>query len=369
MRESTRKVDIALFLPSLEGGGAEKVFVTLSDFFSRKGFVVDLIVARKKGPLLSFVPSSVRLIDLKASRPSRGIPALMRYLRNEQPRALLSALTHANIAAVFSHLLAGGVHRCIVTEHSVLTYSFNRQRKMTDRWLLKIVGRHAYRWADAVVAVSNGVAQSLHRELKVPEENVRVIHNPVDIDLIRRNAREEVLFPWEDDLPVLISVGRLTAVKNFSLLLHAFKRVLEKKNCHLVILGDGELRQDLQSLSFRLGVSNNVWFPGFVHNPYAYMARSSLFVLSSEYEAFSLVLIEALALGLPIIATDCPYGPREILDNGRFGVLVPPGNEEELAEAIIRVIDGNISIPNFEESLNRFYPEKVINQYLDLIGF
>lgn len=361
-------VDVALFLPSLAGGGAEQVFATLSGLFAARGLAVDLVVARREGPLLARVPPAVRLIDLGVSRPSRGIPALIRYLRRERPCALISALTHANLAAAIAHRLARVDGRCVLSERADVSIALRREKRRLDRWLTVALGKRVYPWSDAVVAVSQGAALSVRQMFGLPQEKLRVIYNPVDVARIRLAAQAEVCFPWADAHPVLIAVGRLTAAKNFPLLLRAFRRVRERVPCHLAIVGEGEERRSLESLAGELSISEHIWLPGFRDNPWSFMARAAALVCSSDYEGLPNVLIEALALNLPIIATDCPSGTSEILGGRRYGLLTPPGDEEALAAAMLRVLaeDG----PQFdcEQAVARFQPEKIADQYLNVLG-
>ena len=360
-------VDIALFLPSLDGGGAEKVFVTLAGLFASRGHAVDLVVARPEGPLLSRVPPDVRLVSLEASRPIRGIPALVRYLRRMRPRALLSALTHTNIAAAIAHRMAATSGRCVLSERCNLSVSFEREKKSFDRWLINAVGRRVFKTANAIIAVSEGVADNVQQLFQLDPHKMHVIYNPIDIGRIRREAKLEAGFPWKDRHPVFIAVGRLTPQKNFPLLLRSFKQVLTHRPCHLAILGEGESRQSLECLASSLGIESDVWLPGYQANPYAFMARSHALVSSSDYEGLSNVLIEGLALKLQVVATDCPSGSAEILAGGNHGFLVPPRDEKALADAMIRAITQPISV-DFEKAIERFSPERITDQYLDVLG-
>lgn len=367
-RQADATVDVALFLPSLEGGGAEQVFVTLAALFAQRGLAVDLVLARRAGPLLARVPPEVRLIDLSASRPSRGIPALIRYLRRAQPRALLSALTHANIAAAIAYRLARARGRCVLSERADLSRTLEIDKKPFDRWLTRMLARRVYPWADAVIAVSTGVGQSVQRIFDLDEQRLHVVYNPINIERVRQAAQAEASFPWDDLQPIFVAAGRLTAQKNFPLLLRAFARVRAQTPCHLAILGEGEERRGLESLIVELGLAQDVWLAGFCDNPYALMARASALVSSSDYEGLSNVLIDALALGISVVATHCPSGQAEILLGGRYGILTPPGDGKALAAAMVRVLAGNFPRFDHQEAIERFRPDRIADQYLKVLG-
>ena len=202
-------------------------------------------------------------------------------------------------------------------------------------WYLRM--KVLYPLADAVVAVSQGVADDLEKNAGIPSSLLRVIQNPVITPEIVDLADQPVGHPWfiQENVPIIVAAGRLTRQKDFPTLLRAFALVRQKRPCHLVILGEGRDRVMLKSLAAELGIRNEVYFPGFVENPYAYMSKAALFVLSSRWEGSPNVLTEALALGTPVVSTDCPSGPREILANGRYGTLVPIGDQESLARAIL----------------------------------
>lgn len=363
-----RTVDVALFLPSLEGGGAERVFLTLAELFATRGLAVDLVVARREGPLLAQVPPAVRLIDLGVSRPSRGIPALIHYLRHEQPRALLSALTHANLAAAIAHRLARVDGRCVLSERADLRLTLQEEKQPLDRWLVVTLGKKVYPWSSAVVAVSRGVASSVQQVFGLSSEQVRVIYNPIDVDRIRAAAQTPASFPWADTHPVFIAVGRLSRQKNYPLLLRAFHRVRAHIPCHLAIIGEGSERVLLESMIQQMGLRNDVWLAGYRENPWSFVAKACALVLSSDWEGLPNVLIEALAVKVPIIATNCPSGPAEVLDGGRYGILTPPGDHEALAAAMLRILSRDIPNFDYDKAVARFQPNQIADQYLKVLG-
>ncbi len=366
-----RREGIALFLPSLRGGGAERVMLNLAQGFVKRGFHVDLVLAKAEGAYLSEVPPEVRIVNLKASRVLWSLPGLIRYLRREQPRVMLSALSHANLVALWARAVARVKTRLVVSEHNTLSISTEGTPGMRAK-LIPWLAKQFYPAADAIIAVSEGVAQDLIAQTGLPREKVRVIYNPVITPALFAKAKEPVEHPWfqNERKPVILGVGRLTEQKDFATLLRAFALVREKYPARLMILGEGEDRPKLEALARQLQLEEDVALPGFVSNPYKYMRRATVFVLSSRWEGLPTVLIEALALGTPVVATDCPSGPREILEEGRWGQLVPVGDVEALAAALNTALASKTDqngAPTPKPVLARFALSAVVNQYLDVL--
>ncbi len=326
---------IAMLLPSLEGGGAERVMTTLAGALAERGFQVAMVLFRAVGPFLRDLSPKVRLVELKTSRAAASVLPLARYLRREKPDLLLSALDAANVAAVAATWLAR--KRCCVVPCVHATHS-----KVIRPIALRLAMRWTYRRADAVVTVSHGAADDLVRTTGVPARLVRVIYNPVITPRLRELSREPLGHPWlaPGQPPVVLGVGSLLPAKDFPTLLQAYAVLRREFDARLLILGEGAERARLERLVRDLDLSQVVALPGFVNNPYAYMARCALYVLSSAWEALPTVLIEALALGARVVATDCQNGPREILQGGRYGQLVPVGDAAALARAMGAALDG-----------------------------
>jgi glycosyltransferase involved in cell wall biosynthesis len=332
---------ICLFLPSLCGGGAERVMVNLASGFADQDIKVDLVLAKAEGPYILQVPTNVRVIDLKASRVIASLPGLVRYLRQEHPKALLSALDHTNVVAILAKKLARVPTRIIVSVHSNPSKATANALSLRDK-LMPYWTRAFYPQADVVVAVSNGVAEDLIRVTGLPKEKIKVIYNSVITPELFDKANEHLNHPWfaPNEPPVILGTGRLTIAKDFPTLIRAFALVRKQYPVRLMILGEGEERPKLEELIRKLGIQKDVALPGFVENPYKYMKRAAMFVLSSQWEGLPTVLIEALAVGIPVVSTDCESGPREILKNGRFGKLVSVGDEIGLAKALISSLKG-----------------------------
>ena len=362
----TAKERLAIFLPGLYDGGAERTLLNLAEGIATRGFPVDLVLARAEGPYMAEIPDCVRVIDLNATRVLACLPALVRYLRSEHPAALLSTL-YANIIAVWARRVAGVPHRVVLNEQNNLTSVSNGEKDL--RWkLYPMLAKWFYPWADAITAVSKGVADDLMQATQLSEGQVQVIFNPIVTPDLLKKSEAPLDHPWfqAGEPPVILGVGRLTSQKAFDVLIEAFSQVRKSHSARLLILGEGDDRLMLETLIRKLGLEQDVALPGFVSNPYPYMAHAALFVLSSRWEGLPTVLVEAMSLGTPVIATDCPSGPQEILRNGKYGQLVPVDNPDALALAIQRHLANCESCPA-EESWKPYELDFVTDQYLNLL--
>lgn len=360
---------IALYLPSLRGGGAERVMVNLANAFADRGFKTDLVLVEADGPYLKDVSKAVSVVDLNASRVLFSLSALVRYLRRERPQVMLSAMNHANVLALLARKVANVETNMVVSERNNLTQSLRKPRSIRAR-LLPIIMRYIYPLADAVIAVSDGVAENLSSVTGLPRARITTIYNPVVTPKLLKLAKESIEHPWfaPDQPPVILGVGRLTLQKDFHTLIHGFAKLREQRPLHLVILGEGELRTELEDLVGKLGLSQEVLLPSFVENPYAWMRKSALFVLSSAWEGLPAVLIEAMACGTRVISTDCPSGPAEILENGKWGRLVPVGDIDALATAMLTTLD-DPNPPHVKKRAADFSLERSVDDYLHALGF
>ena len=363
-----QKDRLALFLPSLAGGGAEKRMLNLATEFAKKGYLVDMLLSRSEGAYLASVPPNVHVVDLHASRPLTAIPALVHYLSVKKPHALLSTITSANLAAIWASLLSPVKSRCVICEASHLSKEL-AQSSGRNRLLMPFLIKQFFPKAYAIVAVSKGAAADLARVAGIPSESIRVIYNPVVSPSLWTRSREPTDHPWLQNgrIPVIVGMGRLTRQKNFSALIQAFALVRAEIPCRLIIFGEGEERPLLESLSRNLDIAHEVDLPGFVANPYPILSKASLFVLSSRWEGLPWVLIEALACGTKVVATDCPSGPREILDNGAYGELCPVEDVPALAAAMLRALSGAFAAANSTPWLDQFSLEANSARYLELL--
>jgi glycosyltransferase involved in cell wall biosynthesis len=291
-------------------------------------------LAQRSGEYVREVPEYANVIDLGATRTLTCLPALVRYIRRERPAGIIAFQDHANVIALLASAIAALKTPVIPTVH-------NTWSRMLDRgtWKTRVLGTvvgFAYRRTARVVAVSEGAADDLARQFHIDRERIDVIYNPVVGPQLFEQAAEPVQDLWFEqyDGPWVIGIGRLTKQKDFANLIEAFSHVRKEMDCRLLILGEGPDRPELEQLIRHLRLEDDCFLPGFVDNPYKYLSRAKLFVLSSAWEGLPTVLIEALALGIPAISTDCQSGPREILQDGKFGCLVPPSDPAGLSAAI-----------------------------------
>lgn len=358
----TAGAHVALFMHSFAGGGAERVMVNLAHGLAARGLRVDLVVVRAEGPYKELLSPDVRLINLNCRRSPASLPALARYLRRERPAALLSAMGVPNLTALWARRLARFRGRVVVSVHVNLSAHY-QHAGLGDR-IFPPLFRRFYPTADATVAVSEDMADDLKRAFRLPPAKVRTIYNPVVTDALRESARGPVPHPWlaVGQPPVVLSVGRLCPQKDFGTLLAAFARLRERLPSRLIILGEGPDRAALQSAVTEKGLTGSVALPGFQPNPYAYMACAAVYALSSRWEGLPTVLIEALACGSPVVSTDCPSGPREILGGGRWGRLVPVGDADALAGALEAAIREPNARPS-PESWAEFEADRAAARY------
>lgn len=358
---------IAFFVPDLRGGGVERVRVLLAREFLSRGHHVDLVLLRKVGVLLEQLPAQVRVFDLRASRVRNGFLPLVRYLKSEQPDALLASMWPLTMLSVVAARAALYTGKLVVSEHSALSCS------PQNSGLSGIVLRASMRWvnarADSIIGVSAGVVKDLHG-LGLPTKSGLVIHNPVAIS-------DEMTIPdsWESHPWMiapksqrLLAVGSIKPAKDYPTLLAGVKKVVDSgKDVSLLILGVGPLRQQLEAQCHEMGIADCVHFGGFVNAPGPFYRAASLFILSSAWEGFGNVIVEAMAAGTPVVSTDCRSGPAEILDNGRYGKLVPVGDSDGLAGAIIDSLNETHDTDALRARAGVFSVDKIAEEYLKVL--
>lgn len=333
---------VALYMQSFAGGGAERVMINLAYGLAARGWRVDLLVARAEGPYLSLIRPGITLIDLHCRRSLTSLPALALYLRRTKPDALLAAMGISNLLALWGASAARFRGRVVVSVHINLSSHYENATGLRGK-LFPFLFRRFYPKADAIVAVSEASADDLKLAFGMPPERVCRIYNPVVTPALLEQAKEEIEHRWfaPGQPPVILAVGRLCEQKDYPTLLRAFALVQARLPAHLLILGEGPDRAELETLVSKMGLNGCVEMPGFAVNPYAYMARAAVYALSSRWEGLPTVLIEALACGAPVVSTDCPSGPREILQEGNYGPLVPVGDALALAAALERSLRGH----------------------------
>ena len=388
---------LAFFLSNLHGGGVAPAMLALTAELTDRGHRVDLVLCKATGPYLEQVPDSVRVFELRrsvlfpvhvlAAAPGDApglllnsawtrwpfitlsyLQGLVRYLRRERPVTLLAAQETANLAAIWAAGVAGSSTRIVISAHTHLSSEL-AHRAGAAALFLKSVIRRNYRRADAWVAVSNGAANALSECAGLPRREIVTIYSGVVNAELVRKAGEHVDHPWfqPNSPPVILSVGRLEMQKDFALLLRAFTRIREERRARLVVLGEGTLRADLEALARDLGIDSDLAMPGFVQNPFSWMARAAVFAVSSAWEGFGNVIVEALAVGCPVVSTDCPGGPAEILDGGAYGRLTPAGDSDALARAIVATLDESPRRERLRRRGRHFSSARAAEQYLDVL--
>lgn len=332
---------------------------------------VDLVLGQAKGPYRELLPAGVRSVDLGRRQMIATLVPLVRYLRHQRPLALVAAMNHASIIALWAARLACTGTPVIAGVRSQLSVEAKRSSLPGDR-VMPLLAKVFFPWACAVVAVSSGVADDLKTVIGLDADLVQVINNPVVTPELGDQARESPDHPWfvEPTLPIVLGAGRLTAQKDFATLIRAFARVRSVRPARLVIIGEGPERRNLEQMLRRFELADCVSLPGFQANPFAWMRCANLFVLSSAWEGLPGVLIQAMACGTAVVSTDCPSGPREILDvdGGPLGALVPVGDAAALSQAILAALSEPPDAGALKRRAADFSMDRVARQYLDLLG-
>jgi glycosyltransferase involved in cell wall biosynthesis len=331
------RLRVMFFTPTLASGGADRVTVTLLRHLDRSRFEPSLVLARREGAFVQDIPEDVPTLALGVRRLAVSVPGLVRALRAEQPDVLFAMQGGANIIAAVAHVLARSRARLLISERSAL----RRPDRSRMRTALELPAKSAsYRRADAVTAVSRGVAAALVDELGLARSRVHVVYNPLVDDHTRQQAAEPVTHPWFGDpsVPVLVAMGRLVDIKDYPTLLAAFAKIRAEHRARLFILGEGPQRGALEARVRELGLGNDVAFHGFDPNPFKYLARASLLLHASLAEGLPGGIIQAMACGVPVISTDADFGPREVIRDAEDGFLVPVGRADLLAARALQLL-------------------------------
>ena len=359
---------LAIFIPSLDGGGAERVMLNLADGFATQGAKVSLVLVKAEGPYLSQVSSQIKLVTLgNQQKLLLSFPSLINYLRREQPVAVLCGQEDANIVALWARQLIQVSTQMVVIVHNHLSRDAQTST-LLKRQLTPHLVRWFYPWADKIVAVSQGVAEDLV-DIGLPKDKIKAIYNPVVTPELHQKAAAPLSHSWfaPNQPPVIMGAGRLEHQKDFPTLIRAVAKLQQQRPVRLMILGEGKKRSELEALVRELGLTDSVALPGFISNPYAYMARAAVFVLSSIWEGFGNVLVEAIAVGTPVVATDCKSGPAEILANGKYGKLVAVGDVAGMAEAIAQTLDCPPIPTELQRRADEFSTTKVLAEYRQIL--
>lgn len=361
---------IAFFTPELELGGAQRVTVTIANSLAKRGWDVDVVAGHLDGEFVSALDSAVTTVDLDIPRVPglgifAGIPRLVSYLNEHEPAVLFPNRTHANLAAIVASRLSDADVYVASTEHSAI----DRDGSWESR-LARLLAAFGYRYADDVIAVSEGVAENVVENTHIPSTKTTVLNNPIDIEDILAKASAPVDHEWLDnpEIETIVSVGRLKPIKDYGTLLDAFAALNKHRpETRLILVGKGPEQDRLEAKARELGVEDYVSFPGYTDNPYVYMKHASVFVLSSKEEGLPTALIEALACGCTVVSTDCEYGPREILVDGEYGRLTPVGDASELANAIEASLEAPMPPERSRQRAHFFSMEAGADRYEEYI--
>lgn len=363
---------VAIFIASFHGGGAERVMMTIANDLADRNYKIELLVANNQGIYKKELSNKVEIVDLNVSRVIYTLPKLVSYIRRTKVKIILATVTHVNILAVISKLISGEKTRVVIREADTIGSRKSKGKGLSSR-LLPFFRNYFYSKADQVITPSKGVKDGLVSMKICSSDKIQVIPNPVDMKLIESQSRlpvNEILKNY-DGADYILGVGRLTEDKDFETLIDSYKLLLEKSDhkIKLIILGEGDLREKLEKRVKEYGLQKMVLMPGFVSNPYPVIKMARCFVLSSRSEGLPNALIQAVCLGTPVVSTDCLSGPREILENGKWGELVPVQDIDKMSEAIIRVLNGKV-IPQetlIEYAAKTYEKIKITDQYIRVL--
>lgn len=368
----TGKKKLLFVIPSLVCGGAEKILILLLAAMDKDIYETELIVFEQKAVECASYHVNSTVIDLGKKSPLdffKLIFKLSRVIKERRPNLIISFLTYSNYLTLIAKTISGVDFPAIVAEHSVISNGGSGLTGFVKKLIVKVV----YPFATGIVTVSEGCRKELVEKFNVPEKKIQVIPNGVDIESLNRLAQEDVDHPWfKERTPIFVTVGRLSKAKNHQLLLKAFSLIIQKGSYRLAIIGEGEEDNNLRELTRSLGIDQDILFLGYQENPYRFLSKSSVFVLSSSWESFSLAIIEAMCLHVPVISIDCPFGPREIIDDKINGVLVPSGNAEALAQAMIALVSDDYLRKKYADNgfkrVQDFEIVTMINKYVELFN-
>ncbi len=334
--------NVLFFLGTLYPGGTEaKIARNFLPLLKREELInPKLLLLRKKGEFIDILPPEIEIFSLNENKETNFIEIIPRFIKvisKIKVDVVVSCMWYPAIISYFARKFINCKFRHIIHDTTNMSeyikYEFRDEKFKSQKIYLF---RKAYKNADKIIVVSYGEKEDLVTNFGIPEKLIKVIYNPIDIEKIREMSNEKVYF--KKDKPTIFSMGRLIYSKGFDILFNAFKKVTENVDCKLFILGDGPERKKLEKLRNTLKLNEKIFFLGFHHNPFKYLKYADLFCIATRYEGLCNSIIEAMSLGLPIVATDCKSGPAETLSKGKYGILVPTENPDALAEAILKVL-------------------------------
>ena len=352
-------------MPHLHIGGAEKLYVNLAIEWSKYGHSVTFLLLQKKGELLSLLPTEIKVRDLRVNKIRQSVLPIVKYLRDSQPDIVLSAMWPLTSMVFLAWMFSFKKGKLFLSEHVILSESIKRELKVS-LYLAQALLRLTHSFSSGVIVVSKAVKKDLCLIGSLSPNRVKIIYNPAAIGIDPTRESQDVQKKiWGKCDYHIISVGRLKFEKDYETLIRAFYIVSKEIDAKLIILGDGSMRGNLERLISKLDLKNKVILPGFVMDPYTWYRSADIFVLSSLWEGFGNVIVEALECGIPVVSTNCPGGPAEILDNGRYGSLVPVGDYQTLANTIVKDLRKDHNSNALKERAKSFSLPIIANQYLD----
>ncbi|MFT4664323.1 MAG: glycosyltransferase involved in cell wall biosynthesis [Polaribacter sp.] len=366
----TAKINkIALLLYGLHGGGAERVMLTLANAWAKQGIQVDFLLGLMEGPYQDMLGKDLNIFVFN-KRIKKLLPPVVKYLNKHQPDILLSTLQPVNTMAALAGKISSAKTKIVLREANSPTQKLKVRKGRGVKFYFGHLPRFAYPFAQGYVSVSEGLKKEMTQFYSLPNQKIRTIYNPVVNDDLYRMAQSPVDHPaMKTEEKIILAIGRVVPQKDFATLIKAFAQVKKTNNCRLVILGDRSANssyyQSMITLAKQLDVQDSIYYIDFQRNPFAFLKRADVFVLSSKFEGLPGALIQALACECQVVSTDCPHGPLEILQNGAYGSLVAMEDHNSMAAAITqRLINPDHSL-DFGEITKRFNHTNGVQEYLD----
>ncbi|WP_288260278.1 glycosyltransferase [uncultured Prochlorococcus sp.] len=357
--------EILFILPNLRTGGAQKTFIRLANIFFANKNKIEILVIGSPSDLKDEINSEIKCTFFRKKKITHSFFQLIFFLVRRKPYAIVTCLNYLNIFVIISSKIASPKSKVFISERGV--FSKELKKSKLYNFFFKKIASITYRFANSVIAVSHGVAKDLSETLKLPLNDIEVIYNPSFSNKLIKQSKSKINIKYKKvfEKPTIVSVGRLEDVKGYDILIKSFAKVSRQINCSLIIIGEGSQRKNLVNLIERLGLNDLVYLPGIISNPYPYIREANVYVLSSRHEGLPNVLIEAMAIGTPLIATDC-IGSQEIIGENEWGYLIDKDNPDEMAKTIIKVLKNNEIIDPKPRSY--IFHEKVIfEKYNNLI--
>ncbi len=369
MNKNRKKKTISFFFATSGHSGVDRIAKNLIFSIIKKGFKVKLLKIKNHGPYLKINHPNLDVINFNVSHVYSSFFWLIKFFRKENPPVMLTDKDRVNRIAILAKTLAKSSTKLFVRIGTTVSVNLS-SRGFWERFIQKNSMKRLYKFAEKVIVPSKGVAYDMEKYIGLPKEHIEVIPSPIIEDSLLNKTFPPPNHKWFKPKvpPVILGVGELCTRKDFSTLIKAFKIVLSHIDARLVILGRGKQRDSLIKLSENLGIRDKVDFPGFISNPYPYMAHAKVFVLSSLWEGLPVSPIEALAMGTPVVSTNCPSGPSEILENGKYGPLVPPKDYYKMAEAIIKVLKNPLPSDYLKKAITPYLVSNATEKYLKVFG-